>query len=85
MQGVGVGVAVDVGVAVGVGVGVGAPDSAQYLPPVFKYPLYSLSPAQTIIWLSVQIAAGTPQASWDVDGARACPTVGLWIISSSGV
>jgi len=49
---VGVAVAVEVGVAVGVG-----PDSAQYLPPVFKKngPL-SLSPPQTIISLPLQTA-----------------------------
>jgi hypothetical protein len=53
VQGVGVGVAVDVGVAVGVGVGVGAPDSAQYLPPLFNGAKLASSPPQTIISLSV--------------------------------
>jgi hypothetical protein len=61
-RGVGVALPVAVALAVGVGLGVGVPDSAQYLPPVFKYPV-SLSPAHTIIWLSVQTAAGNPLAS----------------------
>src|SRR5438105_4154256 len=58
--GIGVGVAVDVGIGVGVGVGVGVGSGAQYLPPVFTYPVASPSPPQMIIWLSVKTAVWFP-------------------------
>src|ERR1043166_5402121 len=60
--GVGVGVGVTVGVTVGVGVGVG-PDSAQYLPPVFKRLPEVSVPPQTIISVPVHTAVCSLRSS----------------------
>lgn len=60
--GVAVGVGLTVPVAVAVGVGVGdEPDSAQYLPPVFKL-LPLPAPPQTIISLPLQTAVWSSRA-----------------------